>query len=260
MMPHDADKSRQVLQLARQLAGNLSLPKETKTAQDLLEALPSRVWLPGKPSRRLQAPAIGPFRTRAALRAANPQAAAPPRPPSLHSRLMWRLLFPRSTNWTWFAGASRRSPPKHRPPPMRSSSWTTARRWHRTVPERGRTSRAIARNSEPENAGFARACNQGLRPPGRLLLFLNNDTQVTTAGWTRSPGRCAAADGIAGAKLLYANGSIQHAGIAFIGICRTTPIVMRRRCRGSKSVPRTGHGHRRLPDDPARTVFAIGRF
>jgi len=70
-----------------------------------------------------------------------------------------------------------------------------------------------------ENAGFARACNQGAEAArADLLLFLNNDTQVTT-GWldaltgaVRRPQT-----GIAGAKLLYANGSIQHAGIAFIG-------------------------------------------
>jgi glycosyltransferase involved in cell wall biosynthesis/SAM-dependent methyltransferase len=70
-----------------------------------------------------------------------------------------------------------------------------------------------------ENAGFARACNQGAQAAKTdLLLFLNNDTQVTP-GWldaltgaVRHPQA-----GLAGAKLLYADGRIQHAGIEFIG-------------------------------------------
>ncbi len=69
-----------------------------------------------------------------------------------------------------------------------------------------------------DNFGFARACNQGAQAArGDLVLFLNNDTQVT-AGWLdalleamRRPQV-----GAAGCKLLYANGTIQHAGIGFI--------------------------------------------
>jgi GT2 family glycosyltransferase/glycosyltransferase involved in cell wall biosynthesis/Flp pilus assembly protein TadD len=70
-----------------------------------------------------------------------------------------------------------------------------------------------------ENLGFARACNQGSQiAKADLLLFLNNDTKVTS-GWlealTGAMRRTQA--GIAGAKLLYADGTIQHAGIGFIG-------------------------------------------
>jgi O-antigen biosynthesis protein len=70
----------------------------------------------------------------------------------------------------------------------------------------------------PANAGFARGCNQGAQAAhGSLLLFLNNDTEVTN-GWLSALVDAVLRDqvGAAGAKLLYANGTIQHAGIGFI--------------------------------------------
>ena len=68
------------------------------------------------------------------------------------------------------------------------------------------------------NYGFARACNQGAQAArASLVLFLNNDTQVTP-NWLEP--MVAAAErpkvGIVGAKLLYADNRIQHAGIGFI--------------------------------------------
>ncbi len=77
---------------------------------------------------------------------------------------------------------------------------------------------AIRIVNNPRNEGFARACNQGAQAAkGPWLLFLNNDTQVT-AGWLDRllAAANAANAGVAGAKLLYANGTIQHAGIEFI--------------------------------------------
>ncbi|WP_343066721.1 glycosyltransferase [Dissulfurirhabdus thermomarina] len=73
----------------------------------------------------------------------------------------------------------------------------------------------ILRNAE--NLGFARACNQGAAAASAdRILFLNNDTEVQ-AGWLeplmrvldRDPGVAAV-----GAKLLYPNGTLQHAGVA----------------------------------------------
>jgi len=67
------------------------------------------------------------------------------------------------------------------------------------------------------NLGFARACNQGARlAQGRYLLFLNNDT-VPHPGWLDALVRGSEEDGadIVGAKLLYPNGRVQHAGVAF---------------------------------------------
>ena len=70
----------------------------------------------------------------------------------------------------------------------------------------------------PENYGFAVASNQGAKAArGEFLLFLNNDT-IPTEGWLnalvdeveRHPDVA-----VVGSKLLYEDGTIQHAGVAF---------------------------------------------
>lgn len=110
-----------------------------------------------------------------------------------------------------------------------------------TVEERPRDSRSrILRNGR--NEGFARACNQGaMLADGDILVFLNNDTEVQP-GWLE-----ALVDeldrheetGLAGARLLYPDGTIQHAGVAIgrdlvpyhihRGLPASAPIVMERR-------------------------------
>jgi len=71
--------------------------------------------------------------------------------------------------------------------------------------------------SNPENMGFAKACNQGVQAArGELVLFLNNDT-LPKPGWIEAliaPINANEAD-ICGARLLYPDGRCQHAGIAF---------------------------------------------
>lgn len=68
------------------------------------------------------------------------------------------------------------------------------------------------------NFGFAKACNQGAHnASGDMLIFLNNDTEVTT-GWIASLVDCITSKiniGIVGCKLLYPDSTVQHAGVAF---------------------------------------------
>jgi GT2 family glycosyltransferase/glycosyltransferase involved in cell wall biosynthesis len=68
-----------------------------------------------------------------------------------------------------------------------------------------------------ENLGFARACNQGAAVAlGKYIVFLNNDTRVH-ADWLDvlvQHMETHPETGIAGCKLLYEDGTIQHAGAA----------------------------------------------
>jgi GT2 family glycosyltransferase len=69
-------------------------------------------------------------------------------------------------------------------------------------------------------------------PKADLLLFLNDDTEVITKGWIERLAQHIGRDNtaIAGAKLLYSNNEIQHAGV-IIG------------CGGI-----AGHSHKKMPD------------
>ena len=66
------------------------------------------------------------------------------------------------------------------------------------------------------NLGFAKACNQGSAVArGPFLLFLNNDT-IVCPGWLEPMVEVMSKEprvGIAGSKLLYPDGRIQHAGV-----------------------------------------------
>ncbi|HDP70607.1 MAG TPA: glycosyltransferase [Actinobacteria bacterium] len=68
-----------------------------------------------------------------------------------------------------------------------------------------------------ENLGFAKACNQGAKAAsGKYLVFLNNDTKVTP-NWLDEMVKCVQEDekrAVVGAKLLYPDDTIQHAGVA----------------------------------------------
>ena len=72
--------------------------------------------------------------------------------------------------------------------------------------------------TNPANLGFAKASNQGARAAkGEFLVFLNNDTIVKRC-WLEELMACAQRDdkiGAVGAKLLYPDDTIQHAGVVF---------------------------------------------
>jgi GT2 family glycosyltransferase/radical SAM superfamily enzyme YgiQ (UPF0313 family) len=68
------------------------------------------------------------------------------------------------------------------------------------------------------NLGYAKACNQAARSArGDNLIMLNNDT-VVTDGWLNALIETVEKDdnlAIVGAKLIYPNDSVQHAGVVF---------------------------------------------
>ncbi len=70
---------------------------------------------------------------------------------------------------------------------------------------------------EAEPFNFSRSINRGLRQAsGEHYLLLNNDVEVMDAGWLREMVSCLRYEhtGIVGAKLLFGNGNLQHAGVA----------------------------------------------
>jgi GT2 family glycosyltransferase len=86
----------------------------------------------------------------------------------------------------------------------------------------------------PEPYNFSAINNFAVRhASGSFLCLLNNDTEVVEAGWLTEMMRYAVRSeiGAVGAKLLYDDGSIQHAGVV-VGIGEAA-----------------GHAHRYLPAD-----------
>lgn len=70
--------------------------------------------------------------------------------------------------------------------------------------------------SRPIAFNFSAMCNEGAAiSQSPLLVFLNNDVEMRERDWLKALARFAMQPhiGLAGAKLLYPNGRIQHAGI-----------------------------------------------
>ncbi len=71
----------------------------------------------------------------------------------------------------------------------------------------------------PENLGFSRGCNVGAAAArGRYILFLNNDMEALE-NWLDPMVDTLDRDpevGIAGAKLLFADNTVQHGGVALV--------------------------------------------
>ncbi len=69
---------------------------------------------------------------------------------------------------------------------------------------------------KPAPFNFSRAVNRGVAlSDGPLVLLLNNDVEVIEPGWLKEMVGCFAypQTGIVGAKLLYPDGTLQHAGV-----------------------------------------------
>ncbi|TXI01870.1 MAG: glycosyltransferase [Rhizobium sp.] len=74
----------------------------------------------------------------------------------------------------------------------------------------------ISATVTPEAFNFSRSVNRGLSAAtGEHYLILNNDVEVIEAGWLKEMVSCLAYDraGIVGAKLLFSNDKMQHAGV-----------------------------------------------
>jgi GT2 family glycosyltransferase len=97
----------------------------------------------------------------------------------------------------------------------------------------------VIRNAE--NLGFAAACNQGARAArGRHLVFLNNDT-VPLPGWLTPLVAELDADptvAVVGSKLLFADGTLQHAGVVF---SRELPLPYHPFYRAPATLPAANH-------------------
>lgn len=66
----------------------------------------------------------------------------------------------------------------------------------------------------PENVGFARACNQGAwASTGDVIVFLNNDTQITSRRALTLLAEQAMVHGVAGCHLVRPDGTTHHAGV-----------------------------------------------
>ncbi len=88
---------------------------------------------------------------------------------------------------------------------------------------------------------FSYACNQGAKhASGEYLLFLNNDTEVLDAEWLNALVGTANLPGVGavGAKLIYPNGKVQHAGVV-IGLEGHASHVF----QGVSDDPFTPYGH-----------------
>lgn len=70
--------------------------------------------------------------------------------------------------------------------------------------------------AHPGPFNFSDICNAGVEAStGDIIVLLNNDIEVTDPGWLQAMVAWLVRDGIGvvGAKLLYANNTIQHAGV-----------------------------------------------
>lgn len=111
---------------------------------------------------------------------------------------------------------------------------------------RSRSGFSVVRDTGPFN--FSRACNTGARAArGNRLLFLNNDTEILhedwldrMAQWLDDPGV-----GAVGARLLYPDATLQHAGVV-VGLGGLAGHLFHRQPKGTSGAFGPEHWYRDL--------------
>jgi cellulose synthase/poly-beta-1,6-N-acetylglucosamine synthase-like glycosyltransferase len=96
--------------------------------------------------------------------------------------------------------------------------------------EMRRSQFAIRAEIVEEPFNFARQVNRGMNmASGDHVLLLHNDIELREPDWLKEMVSCLAYPntGIVGARLLYPNGSLQHAGV-IIGLGSVRALVLRR--------------------------------
>jgi GT2 family glycosyltransferase len=73
------------------------------------------------------------------------------------------------------------------------------------------TYRLVVQHDEHRD-GFASTCNLGAKETADTLVFLNDDT-IPQPGWLEGLVGAAESHGIAGSRLLYPDGTVQHSGV-----------------------------------------------
>ena len=212
-------RSREVLDLAEKLAMNLKLPNEARVARELLNALPpqqARAQAAAPPQRAVAptAPAPAPVTATAAAPAAEPIV-------SIIIPVFNRLDLTRQCLRALYANTPA---PRHEIILLDNGSTDGTAEFLRAEETAGRL-RVI---SNKDNAGFAKACNQGAAAArGRYILFLNNDTEVQSnwLGALFALGEADPATAAVGSKLLFPDGTIQHAGVALADCWDHDPLL-----------------------------------
>jgi GT2 family glycosyltransferase/tetratricopeptide (TPR) repeat protein/glycosyltransferase involved in cell wall biosynthesis len=216
MVPLHPTRSREVFQLAEQLAIKLSLPNEAKVARDLLASVPASSERPAVGAKAV--PTAKPASPKA-----QPVQPAPVIDPlvSVIIPVFNRVDLTRQCLRALFANTSA---PRFEVIIVDNGSNDGTSELIRAEEIEGR----IRSINNGENIGFARACNKGAAAAkGRYLVFLNNDTEVQP-NWLGSLFTLAENDpaiAAVGSKLLYPDGTIQHAGVALADCWDHDPLL-----------------------------------
>lgn len=209
----DPSNARQTLQLAKKLAEALRIPAQTLQAQRLLDEMSGKSGSQGE------------ARTKPGLDRVSPHQGSPKEsinPPIHQSTFSPRVSIVIPTfNKLEFTRRCLESIAQHTPAGLceiivvDNGSTDGTVEFLKSEEAAGRL-RALING---KNLGFAKACNLGAKAArGRWLLLLNNDTEARP-NWIEPLLRTAEQDprvGAVGSKLLFPDGTLQHAGVVLL--------------------------------------------